>query len=288
MLLQSAIDKYLASLNNSNSQHTARNYSRYLKRFLDFTGNIDIQKLELQLINKYHDFLNVWTDPENGKSLKPATKNYYLIALRSFINFLKNTESINVSPNDIFLESQEPKRVQVLDQEQLEIILKAPDMTDKEGLRDKLILEILSNTGLKVSELVTLNTDSLNIQNLEIILIIDGKVRLIKLPESVPPIFNAYMIARKDTFTPLFIRFQGIVDSNDNGEKMRLSERSIERIVQKYGKKAGIDNVTPQMLRNSLAANLLKNGEDVIEVAQILGHTNSDSTKVYARLKVSV
>lgn len=287
MLLGTAIDEYLASLNN-NSKHTSRNYSRYLKRFLEFTGNIDVQNLTSELVSRYHDYLNVWTDPENGKSLKAATKNYYLIALRSLITYLSQNQPLNVKPVDIFLETQDPKYLQILSPDQLEIVLKAPDLSSKEGLRDKLILEILSGTGLRVSEIVTLNINSLNIEKMEISFFSDGNLRNVKLPEAALPIFNAYMIARKDMFKPLFIRFQGVVDLEENGEKMRLTQRSIERIVQKYGKKAGNEDLTPQMLRNSLAANLLKSGEDVKDVAEILGHTNPDSTKLYGRLKVTI
>lgn len=288
MLLKTAIDEYLNSLNNANSKHTNRNYARYLKRLLDFTGNIDISNLNLELTNKYHEFLNIWTDPENGKSLKAATKNYYLIALRSLISYLSHKQSLNVYSEDIFLEQQEQKKIQILDVEQLEIVLKAPNLTAKAGLRDKLLLEILANTGLKVSEAAALNKEHLNLETMQIGLFINGKKRLVKLSETARSIFSAYLIARKDAFKPLFIRLQGVSDPNENGEKMRLSERSIERIVQKYGKKAGVDNLTPQILRGSLAANLLKNGEGLVAVAEILGHTNIGSTQVYARIKSPV
>ncbi len=285
MLLQTAVNEYLASLNNS-SKHTSRSYARYLNRFLEFTGNIDLVNLTVELVGKYREFLDVWTDPENGKSLKAATKNYYLIALRSLIAFLSEKHALNVKPEDIFLEAQDPKYLQILSPDQLDIILKAPDLSAKEGLRDRLILEILADTGLRVSEIVTLNTDSLSSVKMEISMNSNGKVRTVKLPDTALPIFNGYMIIRKDAFVPLFIRFQGVVDLDENGEKMRLSQRSIERIVQKYGKKARVEALTPQVLRNSYATNMLKNGEEVETVAEILGHTNIDSTKVYARVKV--
>lgn len=231
MLLSKLITDFLEylELECNASQLTIRNYDHYLKRFLGMAGDIDPKDIDLNLVRKYRLYLSKWTDPETQKLLKKITQNYFLIALRSFLKYLSKTNIDTLPSKQVELKEWEPRAVKVLERSQLKSLLEAPD-SSKKGLRDRAILETLFATGLRVSELVRLNRDTIK----------KGKE------------LDRYLNARKDTFKPLFIRFQGTRDSLNNGESMRLTPRSIERIVEKYVKALGFSvKATPHTLRHS-------------------------------------
>lgn len=203
------------------SQLTIRNYDHYLKRFLSFSGDIEPKNIDLQLIINYKLHLA-------KKPLKKVTQNYFLIALRAFLRYLESQHIDSLSFEKVDLLKQELPPLKVLDEEQLQQLLEAPDTTKKQGLRDKAILETLFLSGLRVSELTLLNRDS-NINSVTL---------------------EKYLACRKDSFKPLFIRFQGKKDPANEGEAMRLTPRSIQRIVEKYVKKLALSvKATPHTLR---------------------------------------
>lgn len=225
MTLFSLVTDFLEylELERNSSQLTIRNYDYYLKRFLEFAGDIEPSSIDLNLIRTYKLHLS-------KKPLKKITQNYFLIALRSFLRFLAKVNVKTLPPEKVELRNQDPSPLKILDHTELSQILEKPELAKKNGLRDKAILETLLSTGLRVSQLTSLNRDH--------------------IPDAAYFWINRYLSARKDTFRPLFIRFQGKVNPANNGEAMRLTPRSIERIVEKYVQEAGIAvKATPHTLR---------------------------------------
>jgi len=164
--------------------------------------------------------------------------------------------------------------------------LDAPDVTKKDGIRDRAILETLFSTGLRVSELASLNRDTINLNRKEFGIIgKGGKERVVFISDSAADWLQKYLDVRKDSFKPLFIRFQGRIDPSDNGQSMRLSPRSIERTVEKYVKNLGFAvKATPHTLRHSFATDLLINGADIRSVQEMLGHSNISTTQIYTHV----
>lgn len=288
MLLSALITDFLEylELERNASQLTIRNYDHYLKRLLEFSGDIDPKDIDLGLVRKYRLFLSRWTDPKTKKSLKRITQNYFMIALRAFLRYLARQDIKALSPEKVELGETEARPLKVLDDSALRSLLDAPDVGRKGGLRDKAILELLFSTGLRVSEAASLNRDSINLERREFSVIGKGsKERIVFLSDSACEWLGRYLDARKDTFKPLFIRFQGRVDPTNSGEAMRLTPRSIERIVEKFVKAVGLSvKATPHTLRHSFATDLLINGADIRSVQEMLGHSNIATTQIYTHV----
>lgn len=288
MTLSALITDFLEylELERNASQLTIRNYDHYLKRFLESAGDIDPKQIDLNLVRKYRLYLSRFTDPKTKKSLKRVTQNYFMIALRAFLRYLARIDVSTLSPEKVELGDSEPRPLKVLDDTQLKVLLDAPDATKKDGMRDRAILETLFSTGLRVSELAHLNRDTINLERKEFGIIgKGGKERVVFVSNSAASWLEKYLEIRKDTFKPLFIRFQGKVDLADNGEAMRLTPRSIERIVEKYVKKLGFSvKATPHTLRHSFATDLLINGADIRSVQEMLGHSNISTTQIYTHV----
>lgn len=273
-------------LERNTSQLTIRNYDHYLKRFLDFAGEIDPKEIDLNLVRKYRLFLSRWVDPQTQRSLKRITQNYFMIALRAFLRYLARIDIATLSPEKVELGEVDPRPLKILDDTQLNSLLEAPDITKKDGTRDRAILEVLFSTGLRVSELALLNRDTINLGRREFGIIgKGGKERVVFISDSAASWLEKYLNMRKDSFKPLFIRFQGKVDSTNNGEAMRLTTRSIERIVEKYVKALGLSiKATPHTLRHSFATDLLINGADIRSVQEMLGHSSIQTTQIYTHV----
>lgn len=210
-------------LERNASQLTIKNYDHYLKQFLQFARDIKPSSIDLDLVRKYKLYLS-------KKPLKAVTQNFFLIALRSFLKFLADAGIQTLPAEEVTLKKQETRQVKVLMEEEIFKLLNAPDITKMMGLRDRAIMETLFSAGLRVSELASLNRNSVNAA---------GWV-------------EKYLSMRKDNFKPLFIRYQGKVDPTNEGEAMRLTPRSIERVLEKYVKKLRLPvKATPQTLRYS-------------------------------------
>lgn len=293
MTVSSLIKDFLEYLElEGNSQATIRNYDHYLKRFLDFArlakraGDIDPKDIDLSLTQNYRLYLARWSGPQTKKGLKCVTQNFFLIALRSFLKYLTRQDIKTLSPEKVLLFEQEPSPLKVLNDKQLKQLLDAPDTSKKDGIRDRALLEALFSTGLRVSELASLNCDSINLNRREFGIIgKGGKERIVFLSDCAVDWLEKYLNFRKDSFKPLFIRFQGRLDPENSGEAMRLTPRSIQRIVEKYVRELGLPvKATPHSLRQRFAADLLIKGADIRRVAQILGHSNISTTKNMATL----
>ena len=145
---------------------------------------------------------------------------------------------------------------------------------------------MLFSTGLRVSELGSLNRDTINLTRREFGIVgKGGKERVVFISDSAANWLQKYLSVRKDTFKPLFIRFQGKIDPSNNGEAMRLTSRSIERVVEKYVKALGLPiKATPHTLRHSFATDLLINGADIRSVQEMLGHSSIQTTQIYTHV----
>ncbi|MDO8618713.1 MAG: tyrosine-type recombinase/integrase [Candidatus Daviesbacteria bacterium] len=250
------------------SRHTIKNYDHHLRRFWSFTGDIDTSEITPVLIKKYAKFLS-------EKNLKKTTQNYHLIALRALLHYLEENHIPALSAESVTLLSSTPREIKSFEADKLRLVIEAPDTTSKEGLRDRCILEILLCTGLRVTALVQLNRDDVDLTQ--------QKIADNPLSNSACRWLETYQLSRKDTFAPLFIRFQGVVNVRDAGESMRLTERSVERVVKKYAKELNLPNLTPESFRQYYGLELVEHGADIKTVAEKLGHQHTVTTKAFLK-----
>jgi site-specific recombinase XerD len=273
-------------LEKNASQKTIRNYNHYLRRFAEFAGDIEVENIDYDLIRKYRLYLSRYVDPETQKPLKKVTQNYFMISIRSLLRYLAKRDIKSLSAEKIELGEADPSPIKFLSEDDLAKLLKSPDSATKEGLRDKVILELLFSTGLRVSELASLNTDQINLKRREFSVVGKGnKERVVFISDTAASYLDGYLAARTDTYSPLFIRYQGHEDPSEKGENMRLTTRSIQRIVEKYVKQTGLTiKATPHTLRHSFATDLLANGADLRSVQEMLGHSNIATTQIYTHV----
>ena len=292
MSLEPLIDDFLEYLEieKGHSPLTIREYKHYLNRFLGWlstnTSATKPEDISSELVRKYRLYLAHLHD-KNGKLLKRVTQAYHIIALRAFLRYLLVQRDITtLSPDKIELPKQSPRLVTFLNSEQVERLLNSPKISNEVGLRDKAILETLFSTGLRVSELVRLNRDQINLDRKEFGVRGKGdKLRVVFLSDTAAHWLERYLRARKDHFKPLFIRYSGRVDTKKDGEKMRLTARSVQEIVSKYAKRCGLPmEVTPHTLRHSFATDLLIGGADLRSVQEMLGHESIRTTQIYTHI----
>jgi site-specific recombinase XerD len=260
------------------SLKTIANYDHYLIRFLNFSKAKSPSGITDSVIREYRLWLNRL--PSEAGTLKKKTQNYHLIALRAFLKYLAR-EGIEVLPPERIELAKVPERsIDLITTQELERLLKAPDIKDIKGLRDRAILELFFSTGLRVSELCSLNTD-LDLTRDEFSIRGKGdKVRVVFLSPAAKAAVAAYLKGRKDMEEALFVDY-------GRGRKThgRLTPRSIENIVKHMAIKAGITKkVTPHIIRHSFATDLLENGADLRSVQALLGHANIQTTQVYTHV----
>lgn len=272
-------------IEQNRSQHTIRNYHLYLNRLVEFWGDEPINTLTADTVRKYRLWLNR-LEGKDGENLGVATRNYHLIALRHMLKYCAKVDIEAIPPAKIELASSVRKEVTFLNQEELKRLFEQPDTNELGGLRDLAILELLYSTGLRVSELTRLNTDHVNLELGEFT--VRGKRqkdRPVFITDEAKKTIQAYLEKRTDNNPPLFIRLGGTKKVDTSGDLLRLTPRSIQRIIQKYALAAGITkHVSPHTLRHSFATNLLMNGADLRSVQSLLGHSNIATTQVYTHI----
>jgi len=292
MTLKSLIAEFLEYLEIEKgcSSLTIREYKHYLKRFYNWvTENSPTTKPEninLDVVRRYRLYL-AHLCARNGLRLERITQSYHIVALRAFLRYLVvQRDILTLSPDKIELPKQSTRSITFLNLEQMDRLLKSPKITTDAGLRDRTILETLLSTGLRVSELVGLNLDQIDLERKEFGVKGKGnKLRVVFLSDTAAEWIERYLRSRQDNFKPLFIRHNGKVDIRNNGECMRLTARSIQRIVAKYAKRAGLPiEATPHTLRHSFATDLLINGADIRSVQEMLGHESIRTTQVYTHV----
>jgi len=272
------------------SRLTIREYKHYLQRFHNWlTENSPAQKPEdinMEVVRNYRLYL-AHLRARDGVLLERVTQSYHIVALRAFLRYLLVQRDIHtLSPDKVELPKQSSRSIAFLNPEQMERLLNSPQISNIIGLRDRTILETLFSTGLRVSELVSLNRDQVDLERKEFGVKGKGnKLRVVFLSDTAAQWIERYLQVRNDNFKPLFIRHSGKVDIQKSGEKMRLTVRSIQRIVAKYAKKSGLSiEATPHTLRHSFATDLLISGADIRSVQEMLGHESIRTTQVYTHV----
>jgi len=266
---------------------TRRNYQHYLFRFLEWSEKnltrFRIESLSLDQVTKYRVYL---ARLETRGGLSRVTQAYHVIALRSFLKYLIKRDIKTLAPEKIELPKTDSRSLKFLSSEQVKRLLDSPGISTLPQLRDKVILEVLFSTGLRVSELVRLNRDEVNLKRREFGVIgKGGRPRVVFLSKRAVKWIERYMDERQDDWRPLLIRFGGKRDEARQGEKMRLSPRSVQRIVEKYVKKSKLPiKITPHGIRHSFATDILMGGADIRAVQEMLGHKNIATTQIYTHI----
>ncbi len=258
---------------------TIENYDRYLSRYFAQMKIRKITDISEQNIREFRIWLNRQPGTANA-SMKRRTQNYYMIALRAFLKFLRKRDIECISPERIELAKLPERELDLISPAELERLMKAAEGTDERSLRDKAILELFFSTGLRVSELCSLDSDIDSTQDSFSVRGKGEKVRVVFLSDAAKRTLAAYLKERKDMSEALFVNIPG-----NARERGRLTPRSVENIIKKYATKAGITKkVTPHVLRHSFATDLLNNGADIRSVQQLLGHASINTTQIYTHI----
>ncbi len=273
------------------SSKSQENYNRFLKKFLDWLKLNNLEGLKPHELNadhiwKYRVFLSRRYLPKTKTPLKKTTQNYYLIALRSFLNYFADRDILSLPAEKIKLaKDRDEKQVSFLNLEQLEKLFSAPDTSKKQGLRDRAILEVLFSTGMRIAELVSLNRDQIKInpgiRELEVGIIGKGeKLRTVYFSERALLWLSKYFKTRNDNEKALFINYR-----SKKGAPRRLTPRSIEKNMKKYVAMSGVPiTTTPHSMRHSFSTDLLNQGVDLRILQEFLGHKSIAATQIYAHV----
>ncbi len=263
---------------------TVENYDQYLTRYIEHAEVKAPKDITDASVREYRLWLNKQKGT-NGETLKKNTQNYHLIALRSFLKYLRKRDIVALAPDKIELAKLGDRDLDLITYDELTRLL---DVKGKDGqmalkdLRDKAILTTLFSTGLRVSELCGVNRD-LDLTRDEFSVRGKGsKVRVVFLSPAAKSAIREYLKARTDMDEAMFISLaKGAQASGD----MRLTTRSVERIVKRRAVEAGISKrVTPHIIRHSFATDLLESGADIRSVQALLGHANISTTQVYTHV----
>ncbi|MCL5410755.1 MAG: tyrosine-type recombinase/integrase [Patescibacteria group bacterium] len=252
--------------------------------------------IDQEVVRQYRLHVNRLSD-RYGKELKKSTQNYHILALRAFLRYLAFRGISSLSPEKVSIAKTGDRQITFLESEEIGAILNTADISSLSGMRDRAILELLFSTGMRVSELASMNIDDINFERGEIAVLGKGKkIRVVFLSENAIKSLGQYLEERgycsnlkdenyRENFsadkstsknnTPLFLSNKGT----------RLTVRSIERIVKKYSMRAGLaKKVSPHTLRHSFATDLLISGADVRSVQSLLGHSSITTTQVYTHV----
>lgn len=276
------------------SNNTQRNYEQYLKLFtgwLEINGQSKLLPHELtaQHIWDYRLYLARKYKTPSGGYLGKKSQNYYLIALRAFLNFLADRDIDTLPSSKVKLAKQKTDyTISFLEVQDIEKMVKVPDVSTLAGLRDRAIMELFFSSGMRIAELVSLDVDQLSFladksrtRTYELSIVGKGKyVRTIFISPRAAEWLRAYLAARRDVYKPLFINLR----SKDEDAK-RLSPRSIQTMISRSALLAGLSKkVTPHTLRHTYATDLLSHGADLRSVQELLGHKNVATTQIYTHV----
>ncbi|MBU2036633.1 tyrosine-type recombinase/integrase [Patescibacteria group bacterium] len=306
MNIETLIKDYLSHLEveKGRSKKTAENYGHYLARFLGWAKIDKPGQITADLIRDYRLWLNrqpVRQAQGKPAGLKKITQNYHIIALRNFLKYLAKRDIKTMAADKIELAKQTPREVDFLEGDELMRLLRAPDGDSLRSLRDRSLLELLFSTGLRVSEICKLNRDSFNLDKGEFSVRGKGeKIRVVFISDTAKAALKTYLSKRRDIEPALFVR---LAKGKSGGTKMdaiqtktrkarqvklselRLTPRSVQRIIKQQAIKAGITRrVTPHTLRHSHATDLLMNGADIRSVQVMLGHASITTTQIYTHI----
>ncbi len=286
MLLTKLLKEFLEYLEveRNRSQKTVENYHHYLKRFLLWAKISRPEDITLNLIHDYRLHLNRLQN-EKGNELKKVTQNYHVIAIRSFLKYLSKRDIKTLSAEKIEVGKNPSHEIEFLDSDEVQRLLQSASADNIKALRDRAILELLFSAGLRVSELININRDQINLERLEFSVRGKGdKIRIVFISDTAKFALEKYLAKRTDIDEAVFIRFSK-KKITDNPETKRITSRSVQRIVKFYAAKAGIvKDVHPHTLRHSFATDLLSNGADIRSVQTMLGHSSITTTQIYTHV----
>lgn len=266
---------YLQYTKNA-SPKTIENYSLRVNRFIGYIWDIDASEIKMMHIQDFRTYLiKQW--------LSPKTVNYHAVGLRSFFKFMLRNDVETLSPEKIDLAKIPPRRVSYLSESQVQDILEAPWIFEKNSLkilRDKAILATLYGTWLRVTELITLKTSDVKLNESQFSVIGKGsKLRSVFLTQDAKNKIKKYILSRSDDSEYLFISLSW------NSYGLPLSRNSVEWLVKKYAGLVWInEKVTPHTLRHSFATSLLRRGADIRSVQALLGHSSIQTTQIYTHV----
>ena len=275
------------------SKKTVENYRLYLERFYDIVceilGRNDVKPADItkEVLRKYRLKLNRYGSENGDEDLQVITQTYHLIALRGFLKYLARRDIKSLDPSLVELPHVKRKQVTFLHFDEVEDMLEEIETSTESGLRDRAIIELLYSGGLRVSELVGLNRDSINLARREFVVRGKGsKDRPIFISEACADRVADYLDARTDSLPALFLNnSKNLQVADTSGNYRRMTARSVERIVEKYARLAGITkHVSPHTLRHSFATDLLMNGADIRSVQSMLGHADISTTQIYTHV----
>lgn len=284
--MEQKIQEFLEHLEieKGRSARTIRNYKFYLERFNEWAKISDPRQIDLEMVRNYRLHLNRDFEGRDEASLKKTTQNYHLIALRSFLKYLAKRDINTLSAEKIELAKHDARHIEFLTIEELTRLREAPKK--KLGIirkRDSAIIEMLFCTGLRVSELANLYIEQVNLRSKEFTVAGKGsKYRIVFISPFARDALRDYLSMRKDSSPYLFV-------SHDRAKEARepqpISPRSVQRIIDKYAREAGITKkITPHVLRHTFATDLLRNGADIRAVQALLGHESITTTQVYTHV----
>lgn len=281
-------------IEKNRARKTVENYNHYLKRFFDYAKIKEPDEITQEIVRTYRLYLNRFESP-SGALLKKQTQMFHLIALRNFLKYLAKRDIKTLASEKIELGKMPSREIEFMEEEELKRLLNSPKGNDLRALRDRALLETLFSTGLRVSELARLNRDSINLSAeggsapggkiAEFgVRGKGGKIRIVFLSDDAKEKINQYLEKREDTDEALFIQIPKNKKFNKISD-LRLTPRSVERLVKKYAVASGISKkVTPHSLRHSFATDLLRSGADLRSVQALLGHSNITTTQVYTHV----
>ena len=282
-MLAKLLNDYLdhVEIEKNRAQKTRENYQRYLTRFLTWAKINSPIQITNEVVRNYRLYLNRLTPP-----LKKITQAYHLIALRNFLKYLAKRDVKSLTADKIELGKIGERQIDFMENEEIERLLSAAGDNSIKSLRDRAILELLFSTGLRVSELCSLNRSSVNLKRAEFSVRGKGdKIRVVFVSDTSKKALENYLAKRKDIDEALFVRDFKMQDTSSKIQDLRLTPRSIQRIVKHYAAKAGlIKNIHPHTLRHSFATDLLRNGADLRSVQALLGHANVTTTQIYTHV----
>ncbi len=259
------------------SENTVSSYMRDLKQFASY-----ISERQLSVHEVLQTHICTYMDYLSGLGKSPSTISRNLASLKGFFTYLVNEEVISENPAcNVAAAKLEKKLPQVLTGKEVELLLAQPQCTDMKGYRDKAMLELLYATGIRVTELISLNMSDVNLAGSFIHCESKGKERIIPLYPAAVDALAVYMQN---------IRPKMISDINEtalfvNVSGDRMSRQGFWKIVKRYQELAHIDkDITPHTLRHSFATHLLENGADLQSIQEMMGHSDISSTQVYAQL----
>lgn len=289
MFVSEALTDFLEHLEieGGRSQNTIRNYSLYLERFIEFAGDIEVVKITSEMIRRYRLWLNRYKNDNDGKELSILTQSYHLIALRGFLTYLSRRDIPSLSADKIILPKTVRKQVTFLQYDEVVNLIDNIPLDNEQGLRDRAIIELLFSSGLRVSELVNLNRDHINLKRREFMVRGKGqKDRPVFVSQYAAEQVENYLQARQDSLPALFLSYsRRSTKPTMSGDYRRLSARSIQRMISHYARLAGITkHVSPHTMRHSFATDLLMNGADLRSVQSLLGHSSISTTQVYTHV----